>query len=121
MDSDGELLHLDTMVDLGVGTVDTMVECIQQMLQMNIIQQTSQRIMTMMLLIIPPTTRRLSLQELFQTSRAMSLVLGTIIIRLTRHILPNNRYIVKASCNHDCDKKMQKLHLVYDNLVFMTF
>ena len=40
MDSGGELLRLDTMVDLGVGTVDTMVECIQHMLQMSITQQT---------------------------------------------------------------------------------
>ena len=114
MDLDGELLHLDTMVDLGVGTVDTMVECIQQMLQMNITQQTSQRIMTMMLLIILPTTRRLSLQEQFQTSRGMSLVLGTIIM-LTKNILQNNRYIVKASWNHDCDKQK------YDNVICITF
>ena len=113
MDSGGELLRLDIMVDLGVGTVDTMVECIQQMLQMSITQQTSQLIMTMMLLIILPTTRRLSLQDQFQTSRAMILVFGTIIIRLTRHILPNNRYIVKVPCNHECDKQ--------NNLVVMTF
>ena len=107
MDSDGELLRLDTMVDLGVGTVDTMVECIQQMLQMSITQQTSQLIMTMMLSIILPTTRRLSLQEQFQMSRGMSLVLRAIIIRLTRNILPNNRYIVIASCDHD--SKTQKI------------
>ena len=102
MVSDGELLRSDTMVDLGVGTVDTMVECIQHMLQMSITQQTSQLIMTMMLLIILPTTRRLSLQEQFKTSWGMSLVLGTIIM-LTKNILQNNRYIVKASWNHDCD------------------